>query len=124
MLPLQVGARLPCHSSNCRNQLLDLVPLVGHIAGRECIRNTMGNVILEYLLLDFMQRSADRIDLRQHIHAITVVFYHPKQTANLTLDPPQALRNLGFGDIVHGDQPLILYPGGVYSAGTVRCHGE
>jgi hypothetical protein len=109
MSPRRCGIGLPCHPSDGRDQFLNLVPLIRHITGRESSRDTMRHVITEDLLLDFMEGGADGIDLSQDIHAITVVFYHPKQTTNLALDAPEPPGDLRFRDIVHGDLSLIPY---------------
>lgn len=82
----------------------------------------MRDVIAKNFLFDFMKCRANGIDLRQYIHAITVIFYHPKQTANLTLNAAEAFGDLGFGDIVHGSRSLIPYVWGVYRALCRRSH--
>jgi hypothetical protein len=51
-------------------------------------------MILQNLLLDLVQGCPDGIDLRQEVNAVTVVFYHPEQAANLALD---ALEPRGHG---------------------------
>jgi hypothetical protein len=102
--------RLPRHPPDCRDQLLDLVPLVCHIARRKSIRDTMRDMIAEDILLHLMQRGAHRIDLGQDIHAIPVVFDHSQQAANLTLDALEAPGDLSLRNIVHGGRSLIQYP--------------
>ena len=101
---------LPGHPTDRRDQFLNLVPLVSHIARGECSGDTMRDVIAEDLFLDFMQGGADGVDLRQHIHAIAIVLDHSKQTANLTFDTPEASGDFHFGSIVHGSWSLIPYP--------------
>jgi len=67
----------PRHSANCRNQFLDLVPLLENITGREGSRDTMGHMIPQNLLFNLMKCGPDCIDLGQDIHAITIFFHHP-----------------------------------------------
>jgi hypothetical protein len=101
--------RLPRHPADRRDQFFNLVPLISHIAGGECGGDTMRHVIAENLLLDFMQGGADSMNLRQYIHAIAIVVDHPKQTANLTFDAPEAPGDFHFGSVVHGNRSLIPY---------------
>jgi hypothetical protein len=68
---------LPCHATDRVDQLLDLMSLVNQVAGRKRIGHTMRHVILENFRFNLMQRRADRIDLRQDVHAVAISFYHP-----------------------------------------------
>ena len=65
-----------------------------------------------------MQRRAHRIDLGQDIHAIPVVFDHPQQATNLTLDAPEALGDLSLRNIVHGVRTDTVAPIGGPSASS------
>ena len=87
-------ARLPRHLSDRRDQLLDLVPLIGRVARGERVRDTVRDVIVQKLL-NFMQRRPNRVDLRQYVHAIPVVFDHAQPTAHLTSDAPEPFGDLG-----------------------------
>jgi hypothetical protein len=97
--------RLPRHPADRRDQFLDLVPLIGHVAGGERGGDTMRYVITKDLLLDFVQSRPDRMNLRQDVDTIAIVLDHPKQTANLTFDTPEAFGDFRFGSIVHGHGP-------------------
>jgi hypothetical protein len=46
-------------------------------------------MIPQDLLLNFMERGPDCIDLGQDVHAVAVLFYHAEQPADLALDPPE-----------------------------------
>ena len=61
--------------------------MLDHITRRECVRDTMGYVIAQNLLLDLMQGGPDGIDLRQDVHAIAILIHHPQQAADLPFDP-------------------------------------
>jgi hypothetical protein len=102
--------RLSRHPADRRDQFLNLVPLVSDVAGGERGGDTVRYVIAKDLLLHFVQSSANGVNLRQYVHAVAIVLDHPKQTANLTLDTPEAFGDFHFGRIVHGSQSLIPYP--------------
>src|SRR5262249_21683327 len=71
------------------------------------------DMVLQHLVLDLAQRRADRLDLRQHVDAVTVVLDHPLDAAHLALDAAQARAAGGLRVRLHR---LTLYPPRVYLA--------
>ena len=86
------------------------MPLLHDISGRERVGDAMGHMIAEYLPFYLVQGSPDRIDLRQHVHAITVVLNHAEQATNLTLNTPEPPGDVGLRGVMQNNQPLIRYP--------------
>ncbi len=71
-LPAPCGITLPRHSSDRRDQFLDLGPLLDHVSHRKHAYRAMGNSIAQELFLNhrqrgtFIQRGTGSIDLCQH----------------------------------------------------------
>src|SRR5215472_12620809 len=72
---------LPRHAPDRRHQLLNLVPLLDHVARGECSRDAVRDVITQDLFLDLVKRRADGIDLSQNVHAVAILINHPDQAA-------------------------------------------
>ena len=79
------------------DQLAHLAALVGLVAGRDRVLDTMGDVIAQDFLLDPAQRRPRRRDLGDDVDAIAVVLDHAGEAADLSLDPVQALEHRRLG---------------------------
>ena len=71
------------------NQLLHFVTLLRGVAAGDRTLDTMGDVVVQHLVLDPAQGRTDRTQLGQHVDAIPVLVDHARDTAHLTLDPLQ-----------------------------------
>ncbi len=81
------------------HQFFDFDVLLFAVAAGHSIRDAMGDMITQYLLLDTQQSSPDRRQLGQHIDAIAIVVDHARQTADLpfnAIEPPAACCLGGF----------------------------
>ena len=68
----------------------------------------MGDVILEQLRADLLERGLDRGDLGQDVDAVAILVDHPLDAAHLPFDPVQALDDqvLVLGVTVHQESSL------------------
>ena len=66
---------------------------VRQTAFRKGIRDTMHDMVAQYRHFNLVKGGANRIDLDQYLHAVTVLVDHPQQTADLTLDATEARLN-------------------------------
>jgi hypothetical protein len=83
-MPLSVGPTDNCH------QFRDLGTLIGLVATRNRVFDTMRHVIPEHFFLDTPERGAHRRNLRDDIDAVAILIHHLGQAADLALDPAQA----------------------------------
>ena len=88
-------------TGNNVNQLIDLAPLLGFVAGRDRVRHAMCRMIGEDLLLGAAQCGTDRRELGYDVDAIAIVFDHAQQTAHLALDPFKSLYHRSLGKRSH-----------------------
>jgi hypothetical protein len=58
-------------------------------------------MVLQDLLFHFVEGCAHRIDLREHVNAVSVFVDHTQQPTYLTLDPLQPRGDLVFCSFVH-----------------------
>lgn len=84
-------AALAVCTSDHRNELGDFFALIGFIAGRDCVFDTVTDMVVQYLFLDAVQCGAHGSDLRDDVDAITVVIDHLRQAANLAFDTIEPL---------------------------------
>jgi len=62
-------------------------PLLGFVAGCDCLFDAVRDVVGENFLLGAAQCSADRRELGHDINAIAVIFDHAGKASDLALDP-------------------------------------
>ena len=71
------------------HQFLDLLALLGLVAGSDRMLNAMTDMVAQDLFFKTPQRRAHRRDLGDDVDAVTVLFDHARQAAHLALDPVQ-----------------------------------
>lgn len=95
-MPSSVGSTDNCH------QFRDLGTLIGLIATRNRVFDTMRHVIPEHFFLHTPKRGADRRDLRDDIDAVAILIHHLGQAADLALNPAQAFLTGCLDVFAHG----------------------
>src|SRR5262249_24197922 len=98
-------------------ELPHLLALLGGGAALDGVVDAVGDVVGQHLVLDALQRRADRLELGQHIDAVAVFVDHAGDAAHLALDAGQALAAGLLGRRLHGGlswrTDLYIYPRGV-----------
>ena len=72
------------------DQFFDLVALSLFVAACDCMLDAVPDVIVEDFALDLLQRRCNRLDLRDDVDAVSVIFHHLDHAADLTLDALEA----------------------------------
>jgi hypothetical protein len=79
-------ATLAVGSSQNSHQFGNLFALFGDVTARHCVGNAVPDMILQNSLFDATQCGANGGYLRNDVDAIAVLFDHPRDAADLTLD--------------------------------------
>ena len=83
---------LSIRAADDRHQFLDLLTLLGLVAGGDRVLDAMADMVAKYLFFKTPQCRAHRRDLRDDVDAVAVLVDHARQAADLALDPAQTLR--------------------------------
>src|SRR5258706_2120603 len=92
------------------DQFGGLPALVEDISAGQGVLDAVVEVILENLVLDLGQRRLGRLQLGEDVDAVAIFLHHPRDAADLTLDPAQAVEEFGLVLPSHAELlPSCLY---------------
>ena len=74
------------------DELVHLAALLTAVAAGDRVLDAVADMILQNLLLDPPQRSADCRNLREDVDAVALALDHAGDSANLALDPVETAK--------------------------------
>jgi hypothetical protein len=92
---VSVGSRpkqLTGHPPQCFDEFSNLSALFAFVTRNDRMLDTMGDVLLDDLVLDACERGTDSCNLGQDVDAVSIFIEHSRNAANLTFDAVQALK--------------------------------
>lgn len=90
------------------DKLGDFLALILRVARGDRVFDAMTDMIAQDLVLHFFERGFHRLDLVEHVDAITVIGDHPRNAANLSLDAAEPHRRRLLDFVSH---PIFyIYP--------------
>ena len=87
---LNSESSLAVGTTNDVYQFRYLLTLIDFVAACNRVFDAMRDVILQHFFLDAAERGTNRGNLRDDIDAVTIVFDHFKQAADLAFDTAQS----------------------------------
>src|SRR5215213_7725603 len=108
MRRLRASGVPPCQHGQ---ELLDLAALVGGVAARDRIFDTVLDMVLEDLVLHAPECRPHRPDLGEDVDTVAILLDHARDPAHLALDPLQPVAAALLRVCSHS---LVPYPPWVY----------